>query len=105
MTTRRDVLGRGCLWVSLAALYFLLGMKLFVAFREGLWLDWPLGDFLPDAVVRWVFALPDATVRQALAWVLNQDVVYHAAAVSLVLWMMTLLSGSSADESRDHSPG
>lgn len=104
MTTRRDVLGRGCLWVSLAALYLLLGMKLFVAFREGLWLDWPLGDFLPDALVRWVFALPDATLRQALAWVLNQDVVYHAAGISLILWIATLFGGSSPAESRDQSP-
>ncbi len=104
MTTRRDVLGRGCLWSSLAALYILLGMKLFVAFREGLWLAWPLGNFLPDAMVRWVFALPRPTVRAVLAWLLGQDVLYYVAGVCLALWCLNLWGGTSSAESPDRSP-
>ncbi|EHJ46555.1 hypothetical protein DFW101_0538 [Solidesulfovibrio carbinoliphilus subsp. oakridgensis] len=104
MTTRRDVLGRGCLWASLAALYILLGMKLFVAIREGLWLDWPLGNFVPDAVVRWVFVRPDAAARTVLAWLLGQDVLYYVAAVALALWGMTLLGGASGAGNSDPSP-
>ncbi|UJX40693.1 hypothetical protein K9F62_18670 [Desulfovibrio sp. JY] len=96
MTTRSDVLGRGCLWVSLAALYTLCGMKLFVAWRDGLWLDWPLGDYLPDAVVRWVFRLPEGAPRTALVWVMGQDVVYQAAAVTCCIWLLTLFGKSSA---------
>lgn len=103
MTTRRNVLGRGCLWVSLAALYILLGMKLYVAVREGVWLDWPLGDFVPDAVVRWVFARPDAAIRAVLVWSLGRDVLYYAAGAALVLWGLSFWGGASADDS-DSSP-
>ncbi len=90
MMNRRDALGRTCLWVSLGALYALLGMKVFVAWREGVWLDWPLGDHVPDEVVRRAFAAPAGPVRSALVWVLGQDVLYLAAAVSLVLWLLSL---------------
>ena len=103
MTTRRDVLGRICLWVSLAALYTLLGMKLFVALRDGIWLDWPLGEFLPDAVVRGVFRLRDGAVRDALVWVLAQDVVYHVAAVTCLVWLLTFAAASSAKDGEQAS--
>lgn len=96
MTTRRDVLGRGCLWVSLAALYTLLGMKIFVALRDGLWLDWPLGEFMPDAVVRWVFRLPAGGVRTALVWGMSQDVVYYVASVTCLVWLLPFIGSSSA---------
>lgn len=98
MTTRRDVLGRICLWVSLAALYTLLGMKLFVALRDGVWQDWPLGEFLPDAVVRAVFRLPAGAMRDAVVWVLARDVVYHAAAVTCLVWLLTFAAASSAKD-------
>lgn len=88
MTTRRDLLGRGCFYCSLAALYCLLGMKVYVAWREGLWLDWPLGEYLPDALVRAVFSLPDGRIREALTWLLRQDVLYHVAAITLLLWLL-----------------
>lgn len=103
MKTRGDAFGRGCLWASLTALYGLLGMRVFVAWRDGLWLDWPLGDSLPDAVVRWVFAVTDETVRSVLAWLLRQDVLYFAAAVSLVLWVLTLSGESSCAADSDHA--
>ncbi len=105
MTTRRDLLGRGCLWCSLAALYSLIGMKAYVAWREGLWLDWPLGNYLPDAAVRWVFSLPDGAFRGVLAWLLRQDVIYHAAAVALLIWLLGLIGGPSAGKGGDRFPG
>jgi hypothetical protein len=95
MKTRRDALGRVCLLASFGALYLLLGMKAYVAWREGLWLDWPLGDYLPDAVVHWVFAFPDSPTRSTLEWLMGRDVLYYAAAVSLVLWLLNLSGGSS----------
>lgn len=103
MTTRRDLFGRGCLWISLAALYTLCGMKLFVALRDGVWLYWPLGDYLPDAVVRAVFALPEGGVRRMLTWLMRQDVMYHAAAVSLLLWLLTLSGSGGKDDGSDSS--
>ncbi|WP_428569062.1 MAG: hypothetical protein ACP59X_10470 [Solidesulfovibrio sp. DCME] len=90
MATRRDLVGRGCFYCSLAALYCLLGMKVFVAWRDGLWLDWPLGDVLPNAVVRALFALPDGRLRDILTWLSRQDVIYHVAAIALVLWLLHL---------------
>ena len=83
-----DTFGRGCLWVSLAALYGLLAMRLFVAWREGLWLEWPLGDFVPDVVVRWVFALEPPGLQDAASWLLGRDVLYWVAAVCLILWLL-----------------
>jgi len=96
MKTRGDAFGRGCLWASLAALYGLLGMRVFAAWRERVWPLWPLGDCLPDPVVRWIFSLPWPPVRAALAWVLGQDVLYVAAAVSLLLWLLALGDGSAS---------
>jgi len=104
MKTRGDVFGRGCLWVSLTAVYGLLGMRVFVAWQEGLWLDWPLGDYLPDSVVRWVFALPNASTRAVLVWILGRDVLYHAAVLSLLLWLVTLRGGSQSVGKDGHSP-
>ena len=102
MKTRGDAFGRGCLLVSLTALYGLLGMRLFVAWREGLWLVWPLGDYLPDSVVRWVFSLSQPAVRAALAWAMGQDVLYVAAVVSLLLWLLAVVRPSS--ETEDDGP-
>ena len=90
-----DAFGRGCLWVSLAALYGLLAMRLYVVWREGLWLEWPLGDVVPDAVVRRVFALEAAGLRDAAVWLLGRDVLYWVAAVCLFLWLLTGPDGSS----------
>lgn len=104
MTTRRDLFGRGCLWISLAALYTLCGMKLFVALRDGVWLYWPLGDILPDAVVRAVFVLPEGGIRQMLTWLMRQDAMYYAAAVTLLLWLFTLFGSGGKGEGGD-SPG
>lgn len=84
-----DAFGRGCLWVSLAALYGLLAMRLFVAWREGLWLEWPLGDFVPDALVRRVFALEQPGLRDAAIWLLGLDVLYWVAAGCLLQWLLT----------------
>lgn len=103
MTTRRDLIGRGCLWCSLAALYTLLGMKAYVAWRDGVWLDWPLGNALPDALVRWVFSLPDGPFRAVLEWLMRQDVIYHAAAVTLLIWLLGLVAGSPEDKGDDPS--
>jgi hypothetical protein len=105
MATRRDLLGRGCFYCSLAALYCLLGMKVLVAWREGLWLDWPLGDYLPDAVVRALFALPDGRFREILTWLLRQDVIYHAAAIALLLWLLHLAAGAGRGNGGDGFPG
>lgn len=88
MKTRYNVFGQICLWASLAALYALLAMKLVVLWREGLWLDWPLGNYLPDAIVRWVFSLRYQPLRSGLVWALSRDVVYHAAAISFVIWLL-----------------
>ena len=96
MTIRRDVLGRGCLWASLAALYTLLGMKIFVALRDGLWLEWPLGTFMPDAVVRWVFHLPMGAARTALVWGMSRDVIYYVAGVTCLVWLLPFIGSSSA---------
>ena len=84
-----DTFGRGCLWLSLAALYGLLAMRLYVAWREGLWLEWPLGDFVPDAVVRRIFALEQPGLRDAASWLLGRDVLYWVAAGCLILWLLT----------------
>lgn len=99
-----DAFGRGCLWVSLAALYGLLAMRLFVVWRDGLWLEWPIGDFVSDAVVRRVFALDDAAPRRVVVWLLEQDVLYAAAAVCLAIWLL-IPAGKAppADEEDDIS--
>lgn len=83
-----DALGRGCLLVSLTALWAMLAMRLYVVWRDGMWLAWPLGDLLPDVLVRRLFALPDTGLRDALVWLLRQDALYWVAAVCLVLWLL-----------------
>ncbi|MFP5258759.1 MAG: hypothetical protein ACLGQH_07025 [Acidobacteriota bacterium] len=96
-----DAFGRGCLWVSLATLYGLLAMRLYVAWREGLWLDWPLGDFVSDAVVRRVFALENAWLHRVAVWLLEQDVLYYAAVVSLAVWLLIPAGKASLADEED----
>ena len=100
MGTRRNVFGRGCFLVGLAVLYCLLGMKLYIAWRDGLWPAWPLGDNLPDAVVRGVFSLEPSSVRSALIWLLSQDVLEVTAAFCLLVWLVSLFGddGGRADD-------
>ena len=98
MKSRRDAFGRACWLVSLVALYALLGLKAYVFWREGLWPQWPLGEYVPDAVVRAAFSGADSPARAALAWLLGRDVLYFAAAASLVLWMLDFFGGSSGDD-------
>ena len=100
MDTRRNSFGRGCFLVGLGVLYLLLGMKLYVSWREGVWQAWPLGDYLPDAVVRAVFSLGTASIRSALVWILSQDVVIVVAAVCLLLWLLGLF-GNEGDSGGD----
>lgn len=83
-----DALGRGCLLVSLTALWAMLAMRLYVVWRDGMWLAWPMGDVLPDALVRRIFTWPDGGPRDALVWLLRQDALYWVAAVCFVLWLI-----------------
>jgi hypothetical protein len=104
MKTRQGLFGRACLLVGLLALYLLAGMKVYLAWRDGMWPDWPLGDHVPDALVHWVFSLGAAPVRAALVWLLSRDVVEWAAAACLVLWLLTLFGNASvrsADQRED----
>lgn len=96
-----DIFGRGCLWLSLAALYGLLAMRLYVAWREGLWLDWPLGDFASEAVVRRVFALENGSLRRVAVWLMEQDVLYYVAAVSLAVWLLIPAGKASPADAED----
>lgn len=97
MRTRQSAFGRACFLLGLAALYLLAGMKLYLAWRDGLWPDWPLGDYLPDAVVRAVFATPDSALRTGLVWLLSRDLVEWAAAACLVLWVIALSGNAGGD--------
>jgi len=99
METRRNTFGRGCFLVGLAVLYLLLGMKIHIAWRDGLWPSWPLGDYLPDAVVRGVFAVEPLSVRSALVWLLSRDILGVVAAICLLVWALGLFGneGGSAD--------
>jgi hypothetical protein len=67
------------------------------------WLDCPLGNALPDALVRWVFSLPDGSFRAVLEWLMRRDVIYHAAAVTLLIWLLGLVAGSPEDKGDDPS--
>lgn len=98
MGTRHNAFGRGCFLVGLAVLYLLLGIKLFFVWRDGLWPGWPLGDFMPDPVVRAVFAIAVQPVRSVMVWVLSRDVVSVVAAVCLVLWLLDLPGDAEADD-------
>jgi hypothetical protein len=100
MRTRQGAFGRGCFLVGLAALYLLAGMKLFVAWRDGMWPDWPLGDFLPDVAVRGMFSPDASSVRSVVVWLLSRDIVEWAAAVCLVLWVLSL-AGNAGRDRRD----
>lgn len=102
MRTRQNAFGRACFLLGLAALYILAGMKLYLAWRDDLWPNWPLGDYLPDAVVRAVFTIREPTLRSGLVWLLSQDVVAWAAGVCLVLWGLALSgnAGGGGDDTK-----
>jgi hypothetical protein len=91
MKTRTNAFGRGCFFIGLLPLYFLVGLKAFLAWRDGVWPHWPLGEYLPDPVVRAVFSPETESVRAVVVWLLSRDVVECAAAVCLVLWLLNLV--------------
>ena len=100
MKSRRNFFGRSCFFVGLAVLYALVGMKVHIAWRDGLWPVWRLGDTVPDAVVRAVFSLEAAPVRSALVWLLSRDVVGVVAAICLIVLVLDLfanIGGSPGD--------
>ncbi len=99
MKTRTNAFGRGCFFVSLFALYFLVGLKAFLAWRDGGWPDWPLGGSLPDAVVRMIFSPETKSVRHVIIWLLSRDVVEWAAAICLVLWLLNLVGNDRGGRS------
>jgi hypothetical protein len=98
MKTRANAFGRGCFFVGLAALYFLVGMKAYLAWRDGIWPRWPLGEYLPDGVVRTVFSPETESIRTIVVWLLSRDVVECAAAVCLVLWLLQLVGNGRTGE-------
>jgi len=101
MKTRTSAFGRGCFFVGLVALYSLVGMKVYLAWRDGVWPRWPVGEYLPDMAVRTVFSPETESVRQVMVWLLSRDVVECAAVVCLVLWLLQL-GGDGRDGTHDH---
>ena len=101
METRHQTFGRTCFLVGLAILYLLVGTKLYIAWRDSMWPSWPLGDYLPDALVRAVFATSVPSAKAVLVWILSRDLVVVVAAVCLVLWLLDLL-GNGGNPGDDH---
>lgn len=102
MKTRANAFGRGCFFIGLAALYALVGMKAYLAWSDGVWPRWPLGEYLPDVVVRTVFSPEIESARAVVVWLLSRDVVECAAAVCLVLWMLQLIgNGREGEHARE----
>lgn len=78
-------------------------MKLYIAWRDGLWPAWPVGDTLPDAVVRGLFSVEPPSLRSVLIWLLSRDVMVVAAAVCLVVWLLGFWSDGG--DGPDDRPG
>ena len=93
METRLRTFGRGCFFVGLIALYGLVAMKVYLAWRDGMWPLWPLGECLPEGLVRIAFSPPAEPVRDVVVWLLSRDVVEWAAAACLGLWLLGLGGG------------
>lgn len=99
METRLHPFGRWCFFLGLFALYGLAAMKVYLAWRDGMWPRWPLGDWLPEGVVRTVFAAATGPVREIAVWLLSRDIVEWAAAACLGLWLLNLAGGRPAGDS------
>ncbi|NDY55345.1 hypothetical protein G3N56_01115 [Desulfovibrio sulfodismutans] len=85
MKTSRGILGDMCLWVSILVIYGLLGYRIYVRYSEGIWLDWTVGNALPDSMVMTVIGMRPSILKTMVIWLLSQDVLLYMLPFPIIL--------------------
>jgi hypothetical protein len=98
MKSSRGILGNVCLWVSILVIYGLLGYRMYVLYSEGIWLDWTVGDILPDAVIWTVIGMRASILKTMVIWLLSQDVLLYMAAFPIILAVLDRWPGGNGRE-------
>lgn len=85
MKTSRGILGDMCLWVSILVIYGLLGYRIYVMYSEGIWLDWTVGEAVPDSMVMVVIGMRPSILKTMVIWLLSQDVLLYMLPFPIIL--------------------
>jgi len=77
MRVTNTFFGGICLLTTVLVIYGLLFYKLYVFWAKGIWVDWMLGNFLPDEMIVMAFSLKASITREILVWALSQDILMY----------------------------
>jgi len=85
MKSSRGILGNVCLSVSILVIYGLLGYRIYVMYSEGIWLDWAVGNAVPDSVVWTVIGMRPSILKSMAIWLLSQDILLYMLPFPILL--------------------
>lgn len=77
-----------CLLTSVLVIYGLLFYKLYFLWTKGVWVDWMLGNFLPDEMITFMFSLKSSVTREILVWLLSRDVLLYFLPFPLLVFYL-----------------
>lgn len=80
--------GGVCLLTTVLVIYGLLLFKLYVFWTKGVWVDWMLGNFLPDELIVMAFSLKPPLAREILVWALSQDILLYFLPFPLLVFYL-----------------
>lgn len=98
MKTSRGILGTLCLLVSILVIYGLLGYRAYVLYSEGIWLDWTVGNIVPDPVVLAVIGMRPSVGKTLVIWLLSQDIVVYLLPFPIILALLDRRAGEERRE-------
>ncbi len=80
--------GAFCLWASILFIYGLLFYKIYVLKTKGIWPAWTVGDYLPDSVIRGVFSLKQAWLKDVLVRFLWLDLIFYLLPFPILIFLL-----------------
>jgi len=88
MKKSRGMLGALCLLVSIVVIYGLLGYRGYVLYTEGIWLDWTVGNSVPEPLVWAVVNMRPSVVKTMAIWLMSQDFLLYLLPFPIILALL-----------------
>lgn len=88
MRVTNTFFGGICLLTTVLVIYGLLFYKLYVFWTKGIWVDWMLGNFLPDEMIVMAFSLKASIAREIVVWTLSQDILIYFLPFPLLVFYL-----------------
>jgi hypothetical protein len=88
MKKSRGMFGTLCLLVSIVVIYGLLGYRGYILYTEGIWLDWTVGNSVPDPMVWAVVSMRPSVAKTVAIWLLSQDILLYLLPFPIILALL-----------------